>query len=397
MGLCGDFVQRRAAAGVVAVCCAAGLGLGGCEKAGGAGGAGGAASPGVASGEGQQPPGASAGAGPTAQIEVAAGGIDRQSPSNALPPVRFDPALLDFGFIAPGVNSKGDISITNTGDAPLKILRATPTCACTTLTSVDGVVLAPGGSTVLTVRLDGRELTGPRKASIKVACDGYSQTADVDLVAEVTLAIRALPAIFNLAPRTGEDGARIPGPRTGTVVVESLDGNPFNILSANGESPVFDGYDPDIDEPSSRYVLQWDLSWYADAELPRWWVVETDREDCPLVLTWVRHPATIELPPRERNWRVEQRYALVGLIEPGHAKEFTAEVRALGQDSIYSVRSLSGDFDAELVKVTRDGPNGQATVRITPKPHVLGVFQGRIEYMASVFTQKVDVIGKVGP
>ncbi len=310
------------------------------------------------------------------------------------PPIVFEPRVLDFGFVPPNTDVEGEVKLTNGGDAPLHILRATPTCKCTTLNPLAGVVLAPGEATTLKARLDGQE-PGQRKATIQVACEGYGQTVDLDLVADISLPVRITPSIFNCAPKKLDDGSQHPGERSGAVVVESLDGRTFNVLGTDGQPPRYVGFDPEIDEPANRYMLEWDLSHYTDDEIPSWWVVETDHPACPLVAAWVRYPPNIDYPPRDKVWRVHERYFQVNLVKPGEPVEFTAEVRNMRGDTIHVVNSLSQAFDAELVGTQIKGSNLICTVKLTPRPGQRGMFVGKIEFIASRHSQRIDVIGKV--
>ncbi len=301
------------------------------------------------------------------------------------PPVKLDPDVLDFGFVAPGVDSTGSVAVRNVGTQPVRISEVKPTCRCTTLNDIVGVVIGPGESVALTAELEGQSISGSRSAAVRIGIEGYEPVLTLDIRAEVSLPVRATPSIFNLA--TGE--------RSGHVVVESIDRRPFNILAANREAPRYVGFDPEIDEPRSSYVLEWDLTSYADANLPRWWVIETDHPDCPVLDAWVRHSSTIEIPPREQKWRLADRRVTLGRISPAAPVELKVTVRDMGPARIYAVRSLSSDFDAELVGFERKASDAVCTVRVTPKRGVTGLFVGRIEFVETSYTARLDVIGKV--
>jgi hypothetical protein len=304
----------------------------------------------------------------------------------------FDPPELDFGVIPPGVDKIGTIAVRNLGSDPVRILQVKPTCKCTTLSDLVGQVIQPGSAVELTTELKGRQIPGGRKAAVRFIFAGHEGFLSVDIRAEVALPVRATPSILNLAS----------GATSGHIVVESLDGNPFIILGANRQPPRYVDFDPDIDEPKSSYVIEWDLAQELEAnKLPHWWVIETDRADCPLVDSWVRHITTIEKPVRARPWRVAERRVLLEMTEPSQSTEFAVEITKIGTDAIHAVRSLSPEFTAEVVGFTRtqdhDGINGLCTVRITPAADHRGVYQGPLEFMASQYTHKIDVVGKVAP
>lgn len=320
---------------------------------------------------------------------VAAGGATTQPVANPLPPVVFTPQLLDFGYIMPNADSIGTFEIRNVGNKPLKILRTTSSCQCTTVTRLDGTILAPGQSATLTARIDGRSFPGQRNETVTFVFEGYTQTIQVGMRGEVTLPIRARPAFFNLI-KLDRDGAD----RTGHVVIESLDGRPFNILAADQRPPRFVDFDPIIDEPKSSYVLEWDLTEYADEDLPRWWLVETDHPDCPILNSWVRHQATIE-NPRGRPWSVKDRLVLLGLLDDTLPVEITVTISNMAAGRIQAVRSLAKEFDAKLVNFTRTGNNGLCTVQISPRPDARGLLFGRIEFIAAPYRQQIDIVGKI--
>ncbi len=89
------------------------------------------------------------------------------------------------------------------------------------------------------------------------------------------------------------------------------------------------------------------------------------------------------------------------MTEPGQPAEFTVEVTKIGTDAIHGVRSLSPEFEAELIDFKRTDTNGSINglceVRITPTAGHRGVYQGAVEFMASKYTHATDVVGKVAP
>ena len=322
-------------------------------------------------------------------LPVAAGAATTQPAVNALPPVVFTPQLVDFGYIMPNADSTATFEIRNIGDKPLRILRTTASCQCTTVTRLDGTILAPGQTASLTARIDGRSFPGQRNETVTFVFEGYTQTVQVGMRGEVTLPIRARPALFNLI-KLDRDGVD----RTGHVVIESIDGRPFNILAADRRPPRFVDFDPIIDEPKNSYVLEWDLTDYADEDLPRWWVVETDHPDCPIVNSWVRHQATIERP-RNRPWNVKDRLVQLGMLDDTLPVEITVTITDIAVGRIQAVRSLAKDFDAKLVSFTRSGNDALCTVQISPRPDARGLLFGRIEFIAAPYRQQIDIVGKI--
>ena len=365
---------------VLAIACGVACG---CERTGEAGAPAGRP---TTVGAGRQADGAG-GAGRTPPI-VTAPQTPTTRPATMVPRIQFDPPVLDYGFLKPYEDATATARVRNVGAAPVRILQVRESCKCTSINDLTDTVIPPGGSVDLTARLQGRATAGTRKAQIRIVLEGADQVYTLELRAEVTLSIRITPAILNLAG----------GGHTGTVVIESMDGRPFNVLAADEKPPVFVGYDPDLDQPRTSYVLEWDLTREAaERRLRRWWVIETDHPDCPLVDAWVRHLTTIERPPRGRAWRVADRRALLGAIKAGRYVDFTVNVRNIGTDEIYAVQSLSAEFDAQLLAFEPNGTDGICTVRVTPRAGVDGFFMGPVQFIAAIHTHDIDVLGKVVP
>jgi hypothetical protein len=300
--------------------------------------------------------------------------------------VEFTPPILDLGPVMPNTAASGTVMIKNVGDRHVRILSVKPSCKCTTIGDLTGTVIAPGDSVPLEAELEPQPITGMRTATIYVIFEGADEPYQLDLRAEVTLAVRVSPSILNLAS----------GATSGHVVVTAIDGQTFNVLSANRRAPVYVDFDPEFDEPRSSYMLRWDLTQETrQRALDTWWVIETDHPDAPLTDAWVRHKTTIVQPPGTRLWQVPARRSIIGFLDEGGSKDFTIDVNSIGSDAIYTVRSLASEFNAKLVSFERNGVDAVCTVRITPKASFTGLLYGRIELLASSDTCVHDVIGKV--
>jgi len=300
--------------------------------------------------------------------------------------VEFDPPILDLGPVLPNKAASGTVQIRNVGDRHVRILSVKPSCKCTTISDLTGTVIAPGASVLLEAELEPQPITGMRTATISVIFEGADEPYQLDVRAEVTMAVRVSPSILNLAS----------GETTGHIVVASIDGRTFNVLSSNRRTPVFVDYDPEFDEPRSSYMLRWDLTQETlDRSLDRWWVIETDHPDAPLTDAWVRHLSTIDVSGRKRGWQVPGRRTIIGFVDQDGSKDFTIDVKAIGTDAIYTIRSMASDFNAKLVNFERKGIDAVCTVRITPKAGFTGLLYGPIELLASSGVCRHDVIGKV--
>jgi len=195
------------------------------------------------------------------------------------PPLRPEPVALDFGFMSPGEDRTGQITLTNTSDRPVTILAIQPTCTCTTTSDLAGKVVAPGESVSLDASLSGSVVPGPRKATVKILAEGFGRALEIDVRGEVALPIRAVPAALTPPPA---------GPARGRMVVESVDRRPFRVVASNGAAPEYLGFDPALDEPRATYVIRTDLESLPREAWPAFWVVETDHPACPVIGLKVR-------------------------------------------------------------------------------------------------------------
>jgi hypothetical protein len=69
------------------------------------------------------------------------------------PPVELEPAVMDFGVLAPGQTARGTSRIWNVGSAPLKIIKSITSCGCTAAENLGGRVIPPGGHTEFTTEM----------------------------------------------------------------------------------------------------------------------------------------------------------------------------------------------------------------------------------------------------
>ena len=321
-------------------------------------------------------------------LQGVAGNI--QSPTNVVSsgpaPVVFDPPAVDLGYILPNQKVNTIIQVRNIGAEPLKITLVKPSCTCTTLDDLAGTVIPPGESVSLSAQVKARQKPSPLTSSVTFSFEGYAESSRVLISAQVARPIRTIPQIFNCATDQ---------PLSGQVVVESIDGRPFTIWAANRQPPEYIGFDPATDEPRNVYVLQWDVSQYTQQTMPGWWVIETDHPDCPVVDVWVAHRWNRPERVPGRLWLIRTQHMVIDSIKAGESAEFKVEIAKLGADNIYSVQSLSNEFDAKLVSIQRNGVDTEATVRITPAAGHHGLLYGTIQFISKAHAQKLTVIGTV--
>ncbi len=274
------------------------------------------------------------------------------------PPIQAEPPVLDFGFITPKSESKGSFKLWNRGTTPLTILAVQPSCKCTTTNDLADSVIKPGEFAELQAALDGAPLPGPRKANIKVLVDGYSRVLELELKGEVAYPLRAPPGYLNVVK--GQE-------QKGRLLVEAIDKKPFRICNIQGEKPEYIGFDPERDEPRSSYLVRWDISKFGD-KIPPYWIIVSDRDDCPILPVRVRHESTIPKP----IFRLKEYSVNLGRMEPGKPTEVEILMEDPGEPIIAAAVEHES-FRAELVGSEMVEGTLHVKVRVTPRPEFEGL------------------------
>jgi hypothetical protein len=381
----------------LACACAAVMALAGCDNQSGATtSTAGSAQPAAATtASTQQQPTPTAA--PKAQSTAPTAASGTQAPTlGDVPPIRLEPASIEFGYLQPSKNATGVINIHNTGNAPIKILSTKASCHCTTLDELAGKVIPPKESVPLHATLDTGMVPGIKKSSLTLVFEGYTRPLSVNIRGEVTLPIRVVPQFLNIVTRN-EEGAQ-PPPLQGTVTIESIDQKPFRVLSADGREPQFVDFDPAIDEARSSYQLRWDLSESVKNcdTMRTFWCIVTDHPACPLVDARVRHECAVPRGTPGKGWRIEEPRLLLGHIRRGEPVDTTFTVTKLVGQQIHQVSPLTPGIEAELVSVEYSGEDASCRVRLTPKADLPnGLMYERINVYASSSYAELPVIGNL--
>ena len=221
-----------------------------------------------------------------------------------------------------------------------------------------------------------RSIAGTIRNQLRFVFSDRTSTA-VGLVFEASRAVETEPTYIDALSQP-----------YGVIKVRSVDGRPFRILSAHGRTPIYAcAHDPTRDEPRSEYMMVWNLeSWdpvdCLDADgvpMPLWWVIETDHPGAPLVDLRVRHdPCTrLDGPNSVRRWYLSRNHVVLGRVAAGEAAEFDVFMKwlpnAVVNDVIDRVSDADDRFDAELVRVDREGDEITAVIRVRVAPDARGL------------------------
>jgi hypothetical protein len=311
---------------------------------------------------------------------------EAEEPKDEAPPITLDPAVLDFGIVPPSETRSGVVKIVNTGTRELEILTVQPSCKCTTLEDLAGKKIPVGGFVELKAEMKAQSSPGSKKAEVKILIDGYTQVVNVILRNEVSLPVRVTPAYLNVVP--GQ-------PESGRLVVESIDKQPFRICAVGGKAPNLVGFDPSKDEPRNQYLLDWDFKRdFPDGKAPRYWLIETDRADAPLIDIFVRHTSTF---PKVAFKFTEYRHTF-GRMEEGSSHDFFVEISELGPgERIATVATGSSNAKVDFLGVETEGTNTKINLRVTPNPGVVGLVYVPFTVYSNKRQQELTVWGQIVP
>lgn len=320
------------------------------------------------------------------------GGVCAQAPSSPqkqpqpaqAAPVVIEPASIDFGKVPPGSKHPAKFSIRNVSAMPLTIKSVVPSCKCTDVNVLAGSVIVAGAAVELLATLDVPGTPGEKEAKVFITFEGYPAPVMAMLKADASLAVRSTPAYIDALKKV----------TSGTLSVAAADGKPFRIVTAGGVAPVFVDFDTAKDEPRSSYTLRWTASTATCEEMPLWWVVETDRVDCPLVPLRVRHECTgsrADPTKATRYWFIPEPLGVAGRVAVGQSVVLPITIEhynAAGRGAVVrpewsqvlAVRSLSPQLVASLEGVRPGNKEDVAVlVRVAPAEGVSGIVYGLIE------------------
>ena len=283
------------------------------------------------------PPAAAPGAPATAQPRPAPSGVPAQAmrqgqvgqgiPQHAQPaiagPIMVMPGTVMLGFIEPRSSVTREVPLRNTSDKPVRILKAVPSCTCTTL-DVTGKVIPPMGELLIPITMKVSSATGIKTANVQFVLEGVPSVLTVAMQGEVSYPVRAL----QLDPKSDTrvpyiDAFTNPNKVIGLVEVVAVDGKPFKVTGVQGAPPKYVGFDPATDAPRTSYTVEYDLSGIECAKMPPYLIVATDRADAPVIDMRVRHACTrIDPVIPFAEFRVN-----LGVVRPGSTTAYDFELK----------------------------------------------------------------------
>jgi len=316
--------------------------------------------------------------------------------------VVLQPESIAFGAVPPGSSHVGSFRLINTTSSPVTVRAAVPSCKCTAITDIVGKAIPAGGSLALDVTMEVPLTPGQKDATVQIVLEGVQRPITAKLSAESVMPVRVDPAYVDA----------LKGKSMGTVTARSADGKPFRIVSVDGRPAQFVGYDPSTDAPRAEYTLRWTAPSEPCEAMPLWWVIETDRPECPLVPLRIRHECTgSKADPGRfgREWFFPEAIGIVGRVAPGSAAEtvvpiehYNPQARGAVQrpqwKDVVRVETRDPRAQAALVR-TMPGARDQVDVRlsVTPSPTLRGFFAVPVDVVTATGTGTITVYGIADP
>ncbi|MSR41226.1 MAG: DUF1573 domain-containing protein [Phycisphaerales bacterium] len=284
-------------------------------------------------------------------------------------PITASPASVDFGVVRPHSVVEGTIRLTNTSSQPIILEKATPSCTCTTV-DMEGKSIPANGSLDMPMSMKTNDAIGAKVAKVTMVFRGVPQPLIVTYNAETAFIVRASPPYIDtttadLSGKIELDASKL----RGEFKLQADDRKTFRVLSVDNAAPSFVGFDPKTDAPRFEYTLSYNFASIPETSIPRWIIVETDREDCPLVDLRVRHPATRYVP----TIPFEQFRASAGATAPNQPAEFSILLKKF-VGRILAVKSGDPRFKVTSTRQTSDESGILIHVELGINPSVRGTY-----------------------
>jgi len=97
----------------------------------------------------------------------------QENANDQFPELTFDDNNYDFGTVQNGEMLEHEFTFTNTGDAPLKVMKANPSCGCT-VPEWSKDPIQPGEKGSMKVKFDARGRSGKQHKNVRLTTNTKS-------------------------------------------------------------------------------------------------------------------------------------------------------------------------------------------------------------------------------
>lgn len=307
-------------------------------------------------------------------------------------PLMTEQDAVEFGFVAPLEVKRYELVFSNPGTEPVTIRSVQPSCPCM-VASVPNKVVPAGESGKVIITIEGPDEPGPLDTKfVYVHAEGFGEPAQLFVEGEVTRGVRLTRG--GLYEFQG---------RSGTLVIESVEGEPFRLLGVGGEPEGSLVIGAAYGEEKPRHEVSVEVKGRQAEDVARWIVVETDMPGAEVVAMKVRVPGLWKnwRPVRQWKWfkdvhRVEE--AVIG--EPTRFVAYLSGER-YRDDLQFEARSLTEGVEARLVELRDPERGGGVECEIEIIVHEEGLLDGGMGFAAVIemtrgrISSGLDVYGPV--
>ncbi len=307
------------------------------------------------------------------------------------PPLKVLPdGFIDFGYAQPKAFPTKTLALSNEGQEVLRIKGVKGDCHCVDATLVENKTeFQPGEVFEIIVGLEMPMVLGAVGKQVIVEVEGFEEPIRIPVYADVGWAVRV---------NGGAQFAIVPD-RVGSLTLDSVDGQPFEVKAVQGEPPVFVGYDPSSGERRSQYTVQYDFSALPAAELPRWLIIETDHPEARMIDVPAMIPGGAQILDRFK-WSVYEERLLIDHIEPGSSVVTTYTIigRKFQRTDVINMDTARRDLSLEIVgaRPSQTIQGLEVDLKITPSPDFNGFLHSVLSVEIGGESTGFDLYARVG-
>ena len=306
--------------------------------------------------------------------------------ATAAPRMRLSATSVDFGRVAQQQVFKREVTIQNTGDAPLELSGVYTSCSCTEVSTRDTSV-PPGGSTVLDVTFHSRDLSGENNKIIEINSNDPNQS----LVELPLKAFVAAPILVEPSDRNLDFGTVNRGESPSLTATLKADGKPTLSATLDDDGDPSRRFGAALTPGGSADTAVLELRLKPDAIAgPFRQVLRVETGDARMPTLDFTVTGTILGDLTTSPGRVNFRF-----VKPGQELSKEIAVKPKAAALAFTVTGASVDLPGLSAEVLADGSGGDARVRISgtalaAEDSLAVASQGRLKSHLHIYTDRPE-------